>query len=42
MLLLTGMVYLMIIKGQGRIGRYRGSVLLLTYVAIMTIWTILK
>lgn len=42
MLLLTGMVYVMIIRGRGQVGRLRGSVLLATYVAVMTVWTILK
>ena len=42
MLLLTLMVYLMIIQGRGTVGRVRGAALLLTYAAIMTVWTILK
>lgn len=42
MLLLTLMVYLMIIRGRGTVGRVRGAALLLTYAAIMTVWTILK
>ena len=42
MLLVTGMVYLMIIRGRGKIGRLRGSLLLATYVAVMTVWTLLK
>jgi len=42
MLLLTGMVYLMIMRGKGLVGRGRGAFLLLIYVLVMVTWTILK
>ncbi len=39
MLVLTFMVFTMIILGRGRIGRKRGTALLLTYALIMFLWT---
>ena len=42
MLMLTAMVFTMIILGKGKIGRKRGIVLLLTYVAIMLFWATLN
>jgi len=42
MVVLTFMVFTMIILGKGKIGRKRGMVLLLTYVAIMFVWATLN
>jgi cation:H+ antiporter len=42
MMLLTAMVFAMIILGRGKIGRKRGMVLLLTYIAIMFAWATLN
>ncbi len=42
MMVLTLMVFTMIILGKGKIGRKRGMVLLLTYVAIMFVWATLN
>jgi len=42
MILLTAMVFTMIIKGKGRIGRKRGLALGLTYLLIMSLWSALK
>ncbi len=42
MVVLTFMVFSMIILGRGKIGRKRGMVLLLTYLAIMYFWTTLN
>ena len=42
MLVLTVMVFSMIILGRGKIGRKRGSVLLLTYALIMFTWASLN
>jgi len=42
MVVLTFMVFSMIILGRGKVGRKRGMVLLLTYLAIMYFWTTLN
>ncbi|MEN8006304.1 MAG: calcium/sodium antiporter [Candidatus Krumholzibacteriota bacterium] len=42
MLVLTIMVFTMIILGRGKIGRWRGTALLLTYTLIMYIWATLN
>ena len=42
MMLVTLAVTLMISRGRGRIGRGRGTVLLVLYAAIMSLWTLLR
>jgi cation:H+ antiporter len=42
MMLVTVLVYLMIMRGKGLVGRARGAFLLMIYVLVMVSWTLLK